>query len=78
MTKIARMSFSIHGCLPLPLYQLDIKNVLLYSNLKELVNMEQPCDFVTLGESSSLVCRFVCHSTVCNSVLESCLGSSMR
>ena len=41
---------------PWPLFQLDIKNVFLHSDLAEEVSMEQPLGFVAQG-GSGLVCK---------------------
>ena len=59
MSKIAylRLFLSMVVVHHWPLYQLDIKNAFLHSDLEEEVYMEQPPGFVAQRESSSLVCR---------------------
>ncbi|RVW46759.1 Retrovirus-related Pol polyprotein from transposon RE2 [Vitis vinifera] len=51
-----RLLLSMAAMCSWPLYQLDIKNVLLHGDLAEEVYMEQPPGFVAQGESG-LVCR---------------------
>ena len=51
-----RLLLSMAAMSSWPLYQLDIKNVFLHSDLAEEVYMEQPPGFVAQGESG-LVCR---------------------
>ena len=63
-SHVAKMAFvrlllSMAAMSSRPLYQLDIKNVFLHSDLAEEVYMEQPPGFVAQGESG-LVCRLRC------------------
>ena len=51
-----RLLFSMATMRSWPLYQLDIKNAFLYSDLANEVYMEQPPGFVAQGKSG-LVCR---------------------
>jgi len=50
-----KILFSIAVNLSWPLFQLDVKNAFLYSDLKEEIYMEQPPEYVAQGENK------VCH-----------------
>ena len=58
MAKIAsiRLLLSMAAMRSWPLFQLDIKNILLHGNLAEEVYIEQPPGFVAQGKSG-LVCK---------------------
>ena len=58
MAKIAsvRLLLSMGAMRSWPLFQLDIKNVFLLSDLADEIYMEQPPDFVA-HEESGLVCK---------------------
>ena len=58
MAKIAsvRLLLSMAAMRSWPIFQLDIKNAFLHSDLAEEVYMEQPPGFITQGESG-LVCK---------------------
>ena len=61
VTKIAsvRLLLSMAAMCSWPLYQLDIKNVFLRSDLSEEVYMEQPPSFVTQAKSGYAVLYMV-------------------
>ena len=50
-----RIMFSIAFNMERPLFQLDVKNVFLYRDLKEKLYMEQPSGYIAQGENT--VCR---------------------
>lgn len=61
-SPIARLN-SVHIPIPLivnfewSLYQLDVKNAILYGDLREEIYMEQPHEFVTQGELEVRICK---------------------
>jgi len=50
-----RIMFSIAFNMEWPLFQLDVKNIFLYRDLKENFYMEQPSRYIAQGEN--IVCR---------------------
>jgi len=50
-----RILFSVAVNMEWPLFQLDVKNVFLYGDLKEQVYMEQPPRYIAQGENT--ICR---------------------